>query len=260
MSASRTLSSIGDRAAWTATLASTTLRVPDASEAADYHAQLLGGYAAAGRVALASGTALDYVEGSLGVAAITLRPAEPPAAAGEMLVDPDGREVRLMPAYVARELEADAPRLGHVTFETPDPLAAQAWFERLGFVLSEGLADRFRWLRCNPVHHTVAFSKAAQARTHHVGIEVPDRAALVDVCDRLSEAGEAVEYGPGRHLVGNNLFIYFVDRYGIRFEVFCELERIPDPARPPLIHEKVDRARSINVWGPQPTGGYWDGF
>jgi hypothetical protein len=47
------------------------------------------------------------------------------------------------------------------------------------------LLGRFRsiWLRCKPIHHTVAFSKAPEPKLHHIAIEVPDRAALIDVCD-----------------------------------------------------------------------------
>lgn len=69
-------------------------------------------------------------------------------------------------AGAAERSTAPGPRVGHLTFESPDPVAAQAWWEGIGFRLSEGLGDFFRWLRCNPIHHTLAFSRAdARAST-----------------------------------------------------------------------------------------------
>jgi catechol 2,3-dioxygenase-like lactoylglutathione lyase family enzyme len=249
-------------------LASATLRVPDASGAPEYHAALLGGVAQDDAVLLGSGTRLRYEEGTVGAWEVELQlagtaPNDGDHAPGNdgKLRDPDGRAISLTTVEeISAPVDDAQPRLGHVTVESPDPLGTQAWYERLGFRVTEGLGDRFRWLRCNRIHHTVGIALGPRAATHHVAVEVPDRVALVDTCDRLSQLGEHVQYGPGRHMVGNNIFIYFLDRHGIRFEVFCELERVSDLERPPLIHERVERSRSVNLWGPQPVDGYWDAF
>jgi catechol 2,3-dioxygenase-like lactoylglutathione lyase family enzyme len=243
------------------------LAVPEPDGAADYYAELLGGEAVDGAVELGSSTRLAVEEGTTGLRLAVLELSGAAGSPGEgvvgnegYLVDPEGRGFRLEEKDpVEQPLADERPRLGHLTFDSRDPLAQQKFFESLGFVLSEGLGRNFRWLRCNPIHHTLAFSRAAEARLHHVGIELPDRDAVIEACDRLAGMGHVVQYGPGRHMVGGNIFVYFLDRYGIRFELFCELERITDPARQPLIHENVPREKSVNVWGPQPPESFQKG-
>ena len=251
--------------AWRGWLRSAVLTVPEAGGSLEYYAELLGGEENEGRVALGSSTEIAVEEGKLGVQSAALDMAgDLPAIdldAEGYVQDPDGRKFEFRSAASVEEsLAPDRPRLGHLTFESPDPLAQQSFFESLGFRLSEGLGADFRWLRCNPIHHTLAFSRASRAGLHHVGIELPDRAALIDACDHVSQMGHSIQYGPGRHLVGGNIFAYFLDRYGIRFELFCELERIADPEREPLIRQKVDRSQSVNVWGPLPPESYRQGI
>ena len=45
--------------------------------------------------------------------------------------------------------------------------------------------------------------------------------------------------------------MYFLDCYGIQFELFYELDRAYPYNRGPVIIEAVDRTRSINVCGLQ---------
>lgn len=244
-------------AAWRGWLETAALSVPDPDSALDYWADLLGGRRDGSSVLLGSGTRVAAHEGEPGFAHAELTLA---GDGGDELVDPDGRRFAVnTTGSVEQRPEDHAARLGHLTFESPDPLAAQSFWEGHGFRLSEGLGGFFRWLRCNPIHHTVAFARGEAARLHHVGIELPDRAALVDACDRLSQLDHAIQYGPGRHFVGGNIFVYFLDRHGIRFEFFCELERVLDPDRDGPVHEDVPRERSINVWGPQPPEAYFRG-
>jgi catechol 2,3-dioxygenase-like lactoylglutathione lyase family enzyme len=218
-------------------------------------------------VVLGSSTRIAVGEGPPGFDSASLdlasglEPAEMPDPDDEGYVsDPDGRRFKISATdRIEKRLTDPEPRLGHLTFESPDPILQQGFFEALGFMTSEGLGQDFRWLRCNPIHHTVAFARAPEPGIHHVAIELPDRSALIDACDHIAGLDHYVQYGPGRHLVGNNLFVYFLDRHGIRFELFCELERVYPHDREPLIRESVDRTRSINIWGPQPPEAYWQG-
>lgn len=252
---------------WRGWLREAVLAVPEPEGAAGYYARLLGGEAVDGAVELGSSTRLVIEEGTPELRAAVLELSGGAEALGEgavddggYLVDPEGRRFKLEGRDRIEERMMDVrPRLGHLTFDSRDPVSQQGFFESFGFVLSEGLGPNFRWLRCNPVHHTLAFSRAAEPRLHHVGIELPDRNAVIEACDRLAEMGHVVQYGPGRHMVGGNVFVYFLDRYGIRFELFCELERITDPDREPLIHENVPREKSVNVWGPLPTEAFQKG-
>jgi catechol 2,3-dioxygenase-like lactoylglutathione lyase family enzyme len=253
---------------WDGWLSEAVLRVPDPDVAAGYYAELLGGTVEdAARVVLGSSTRLTLEEGSPGLSSATLEVAHHVDMGGVRadddgyVRDPDGRMFKIKSTNEIEERLTDSqPRLSHLTFESPDPIRLQEFFEGFGFRVSEGLGQNFRWLRCNPIHHTIAFSRGDEPKAHHVGIELPDRNAIIGACDHVASLGHAVQYGPGRHLVGGNIFVYFLDRYGIRFELFCELERIQSRDREPLIREGVDRSRSVNVWGPQPSEAYWQGF
>jgi catechol 2,3-dioxygenase-like lactoylglutathione lyase family enzyme len=241
----------------------------DPAAVAAYYAELLGGEAAANAVALGSGTRIVVEEGAPGLrrarldvaGTVDLSAYAPFRDDDGAVVDPDGWRLDLNAVESVDPPAADpVPRLGHVTFQSPDPLAQERFLQGLGFRLSEALGDLFRWLRCSPVHHTFAYTRAPAPRVHHIAVELPDRVALVDACDRLASLGHAVEYGPGRHLVGGNLFVYFRDRYGVRFELFCELRRIEEDGFVPTVYREEDRVRSVNVWGPQPPESFRDGF
>jgi catechol 2,3-dioxygenase-like lactoylglutathione lyase family enzyme len=239
--------------------------VEDPDAAAAYYAELLGGSVSDGGVELGEQTRISFVEGNKGLVSVGLDLAR---SAADTLVwpldhessvaDADGNrlEIRVCEHIDEQPLAVHRPTLGHLTFQSPAPLSQQRFYEGAGFQLSEGLGDVFRWMRCNPIHHTIAFSQGSRPGLHHIGIEVTDRAALVDACDRLAEVGQATEYGPGRHQVGGNLFVYFLDRYGFRIEFFCELARITTTDFVAPIHNAEARSQTINAWGPQPPESF----
>lgn len=148
-------------------------------------------------------------------------------------------------------------RLGHITFWSPEPLAAANWCcERLGFRVSERLSEEFIWLRCNRDHHTVAFAHGPRVGVHHVAFEVPGWLEMLRLCDHLREMGQPVEFGPGRHGPGNNLFIYFLDPWGVRFEIFCDLRRIDHEEGYVAPVHQIDPGKSANRWGPRPPASF----
>lgn len=261
--------STGVETAWRGWLREVVVGGADPAAVAAYYAELLGGEASASAVALGSGTRILVEEGAPGlrrtrldvVGRIDLSSYETFLDGDGSLLDPDGwrHDLNTVDAVEARPRDP-APRLGHVTFQSPDPLGQERFLHGLGFELSEALGDLFRWLRCNPVHHTFAYARAPAPAVHHIAVELPDRTALIEACDRLARLGHAAEYGPGRHLVGGNLFVYFRDRYGVRFELFCELRRIDEDGFVPTVYREEDRARSVNVWGPQPPESFREGF
>lgn len=238
-----------------------TLSVDNPDAAAAYYAELFEGSQADGAVELGAETRVSFVEGETGLASVALdltrRPVTPGISDQGPVADADGNRLDIRVVEdLDEQLPKDQPTLGHLTFQSPDPLSQQRFYEHLGFELSEGLGDFFRWMRCNPVHHTVAFSQGPSPGLHHIAIELSDRAALVDACDRLAELGQPIEYGPGRHRVGGNLFVYFLDRYGFRIEFFCELARITASDFVAPIHSADARSQTINAWGPQPPESF----
>lgn len=147
-------------------------------------------------------------------------------------------------------------KLQHVTFKDPNPTKIQNFYrEALGLSLSDQLGERFYWLRHNHEHHSVGVSHAKTPGVHHIAYELKDWGEVKNLCDHFRAEGVPVEFGPGRHGPGNNIFIYVVGPAGIRFEFFTELAEIYDPN-----HEPKDwaggRTKNANTWGPQPPASF----
>lgn len=149
-------------------------------------------------------------------------------------------------------------KLGHVTFGAPVPTVGKSFAEKvLQFRLSENIGDKFYWLRCNVDHHSIAFCASSRVGVHHVGLELCDWSDFRNLGDHFKSQGVRLEYGPGRHASGGNIFVYFVDPDGIRFELFAELARIYNEAEyVPRSWDPRDRKDTVNQWGPAPPPSY----
>jgi catechol 2,3-dioxygenase-like lactoylglutathione lyase family enzyme len=179
-------------------------------------------------------------------------------AGGIVTTDPDGNTVHFHGA-VRRlgETTADTARrpikYQHVTLAT-DSLAAMVEFYVgvVGFRVSDVLSDgRFAWLRSNRDHHTLAIVETGHVGLDHYSYDLAEWADFKSWCDRLTEQGVDVTWGPGRHGPGNNLFVFFDDPAGNHVELSAEMEKFHD--------DRVDYAprrwdpvpRSVNLWGGQ---------
>lgn len=69
---------------------------------------------------------------------------------------------------------------------------------------------------------------------HHLAFAVASVGELVRVADMLARRGIALDSSIGRHVAGNNVFVYFRDPDGHRVEVNTDMARI-DAAAPPQI-------------------------
>lgn len=255
---------------WPAKLKTIVLTAVTPSEAAGHWAGLLGGVAADDVVTLGDGTSIVVRKGretGLHMARFDatesfLRAARDAGGTTDGdavdLADPDGWRLRFDAVDAVDPVALDGVVLSHCTLNSPDPNAQRAYYEQLRFKLSDALGDVFSWLRCNPVHHSMAFAKHPRPAIHHLAVELPDAAAFVAAIDRVVANGCQLEFGPGRHMVGGNLFAYARDRYDLRWEFCCELNRIEDPSyeAPPLTAH--DRARSVNTFGPPPPARFFE--
>jgi catechol 2,3-dioxygenase-like lactoylglutathione lyase family enzyme len=174
--------------------------------------------------------------------------------------DPDGVRIELVapkpPVLRPRgEPGFDLVKLGHVTQKSPAPDEQCAWWEqKLGFRLSDHIGEDFYWIRCNRDQHSMAFVRAAEPGTHHIALELSGWEEIKRVGDHLAASGARIDYGPGRHGPGNNIFVYLKDPWGIRWELFCELIRIDDEEsyKPKNWQNEKGRLSTVNLWGPQP--------
>lgn len=149
-------------------------------------------------------------------------------------------------------------RLGHANLKVPDPAASiRFWVSALGLWLSEQIGEDLAFLRYGSEHHNLGLRVAGQTMLHHLGFEVPGWEAYRPLLDHLAAAGYRVEFGPGRHAVGRNLFTYLVEpSSGLRVELFSDMARVEhqdDPAVAPIRWRVEDRmSRTLNVWGSAP--------
>jgi len=155
-------------------------------------------------------------------------------------------------------------KIGHIASRTRDAAALTEFYESvLGFRWSDWMGDFFVFLRCNTDHHAVNFVNASRpGQLHHFAFELTDGAALLTACDALAARGVRLVWGPGRHGIGHNMFIYHADPDGNIVEFFCDLDRIASEElgyfEPRPWHEDhpqrpkrwVPDPASANQWGP----------
>lgn len=163
-----------------------------------------------------------------------------------------------------------ATRLGHVAFMTPDHHASVALYEDLGFKVADWRADIFAWMRCAPDHHVVDFIKHERVKLHHVAFEVKDASEILRACDSLGRKGHKLIYGPGRHIIADNIFTYHRNPDGQIVEIFTEMAKIESERfgeyGPRPWHQETPYKPRVwpldtpgNLWGPSAPAGFSNG-
>lgn len=152
--------------------------------------------------------------------------------------------------------EAERPaRLQHLVLGSRD-LERSIEFHHtvVGLRVSDRVLDdkgvlRTCFLRTDDEHHSLAVFLTSENRLDHHCYELPDWNAIRDWGDFLAAKRIPVQWGPGRHGPGNNLFLFFHDADGNWLEVSAELE-IVAADRPVGVwpHEQ----RTLNQWGSAP--------
>ena len=162
--------------------------------------------------------------------------------------------------YEYRPIPFRITKFGHVTMKTPEPSVGKNFFEEiLDFRLSEAIGENFFWLRCNVDHHTIAYCKSHEFGVQHIAFEVASWEDIMRLNDHLMKNNVKIEYGPGRHGPGNNIFIYFKDLNGVRVEVFCDIHRIYNEHNyVPKVWDPSKRLDNVNQWGPRPPESFLD--
>ena len=145
-------------------------------------------------------------------------------------------------------------RYQHVTLATADVPAIVAFYTGIaGFRLSDQLADgSFAWMRSDRDHHSLAVVATGEpGGIDHYSFDLAGWEDFKVWCDRLTDEGVNVTWGPGRHGPGNNLFIFFDDPAGNHVELSAEMEKFHDDrvAYVPRRWEPVPV--SVNLWGGQ---------
>lgn len=169
------------------------------------------------------------------------------------VTDPDGRRVVFgLPEQEPDTTDAMPGRLQHMVVTSQDAeRMAEFYGEGLGFVLSDrvlresGEPTTF-FFRSNEEHHSFAVFQSDEVRLDHSSLEVPSWNDIRDWCDYLSEREVTMDWGPGRHGPGNNLFVMLRDPDGNWVEISTELERMP---REMASRDWPHTERTLNLWG-----------
>ena len=124
-------------------------------------------------------------------------------------------------------------KLGHLAAFTPDLTRMRSFYQDLlGFQWSDTVGDFFVFLRCNSDHHAANFLQSSRRQgLHHIAYEMRDLGHLQTMLDHLAAQGYRLEWGPGRHGPGHNVFTYHRDPDGNLVELFTELDVVHDEAK-----------------------------
>jgi catechol 2,3-dioxygenase-like lactoylglutathione lyase family enzyme len=173
--------------------------------------------------------------------------------------DPHGRVFQVVHGDARRPDSApvkDRPiRLTHVVLNSHAVDETQAFLaDALGF----RLADRtgiMAFMNCASDHHTIAIGIADNDALNHIAFLMPDFESVMRGGGRMKDAGFPIQWGPGRHGPGNNLFNYFIDPFGVVIEYTAEVEQIDDGyvSHGPE-HWKWPPGR-VDQWGISPAPG-----
>lgn len=147
-------------------------------------------------------------------------------------------------------------RLDHFQIVTHDVQRAMEFYLALGFRLTEYTATDGKdeiwgaWLQRKGNPHDIVFSSGKGPRLHHFAYAVPETRDIIHVCDVAGSLGYGryLERGPGRHGIGNALFVYFRDPDGHRIELFNAHYQAIDVNHAPLRWDLSDTRRS-QLWG-----------
>jgi catechol 2,3-dioxygenase-like lactoylglutathione lyase family enzyme len=121
-------------------------------------------------------------------------------------------------------------RLSHVNLNCRDNDASFRFLTTLGFRLSDQ-TRQFRFLRCNADHHALVLGFNDNCLLNHIAFEMPDLDSVMRGIGRMRDHGYAVQWGPGRHGPGNNVFAYFCGPEEVPIEYTGEMQQVDERYR-----------------------------
>src|SRR5882672_3792210 len=164
---------------------------------------------------------------------------QPHGSYGFGFKDPEGRNIAIVCGVKDHADAADRPdrprKLSHINVNAGDSDATLACYrDALGFTLTD-TTQRLRFLSCNTDHHSMVLGFTGGATLNHIAFELPDLESVMRGAGRLRDDGRAIEWGPGRHGPGNNVFCYFLGPEDMPVEYTAEMQQIDAShrAKPP---------------------------
>ena len=106
------------------------------------------------------------------------------------------------------------------------------------------------FLHCNSTEHSsIVLAKTNMPTLNHVAFEMPDFDSVMRGMGRMKDNGYPIEWGPGRHGPGNNVFAYFCGPDELPIEYTAEVLQIDDSYRAARLGLLEVPARAIGPLG-----------
>lgn len=168
------------------------------------------------------------------------------------VADPDGHVLTFgTPNDKGKASDRLPGRLQHSVKGTPNLEAVIAFWQKIGFVLSDEVKNdagelSAAFVRSDEEHHSLASFRTRDPRFDHFSMETKCWNDIRDWADFFGSMRINLGWGPGRHGPGNNLFFMLADPDGNMMEWSSEIELMPRdmPARQ-WPHEE----HTLNLWG-----------
>ena len=147
--------------------------------------------------------------------------------------DPDGRNLAFVSGGADHRDTADQPdrprKIAHVNLNARDFDASLRFFTAtLGFRRIDDNAPLW-FLHCaGPDHSSIVLAKTNLPTLNHVAFEMPDFDSVMRGMGRMKDNGYPIEWGPGRHGPGNNVFAYFCGPDELPIEYTSDVLQIDD--------------------------------
>lgn len=185
------------------------------------------------------------------------RPLQTPGGGfGFGFQDPEGRNFAVVcdtKDHSDCNAVADRPtKISHVNLNSRDNDATFGFLSgALGFKLSDQ-TRQFRFIRCNADHHSLVLGFTDNANLNHIAFEMPDLDSVMRGIGRMRDHGYAVEWGPGRHGPGNNVFAYFCGPGELPLEYTGEMQQVDDTHQIRKPEDWKWPAGRLDHWGITP--------
>lgn len=135
--------------------------------------------------------------------------------------------------------------VGHVVFFTPDVAAVSAFYEQIGFCLSDEYPGRGRFLRCaeRGGHHDLFLLQTPEGRrgVNHIAFTVRDIHEVFGGGLHMSRCGWSTQLGPGRHPISSAYFWYFHNPAGGLIEYYTDEDFLTENWVPRSIEPSPER-------------------
>ncbi len=168
--------------------------------------------------------------------------------------DPDGRNLAFVCEAADHADAADQPtgraRSCTSISTRATSMRSLAFFTKtLGFRVIDENAPLW-FLHCaNSDHCSIVLAKTNLPTLNHIAFDMPDFDSVMRGMGRMKDNGYPIEWGPGRHGPGNNVFAYFCGPDEVPLEYAAEVLQVDDSYQPrPSEYWKFKPGRS-DQWG-----------